>query len=415
MAGQAAAADLGAAGRDVLLVDAQPDAPYDRPPLSKSVLVGAAEDDAVWPRPADWWDEHGVRLALGTRVTSVDPVGRTVLTDTGDTLSWSALVLATGSQPRRLGVPGEELPGVVCVDELTGADACARALADTARPVRRVVVVGAGFVGCEAAAALRGTGREVTVLETVAQPLVHAVGTEVAAWFRDLHARHGVPIRTGTTVLALEPGPGGRVGAVSASAGTLPADLVVVAVGATPRLDLAVATGCAVQSAGAGRPAAVLVDDRLRTSVPDVYAGGDIAAYPSRFAAPPGRDAPVPYRCPHYNVAVGHGRTIAAAILGGGQPYDDVPTWWTDQYGLTANVVGTPELADTTLLRGGGGDDLLALYVRDDVLVAGLAVGFAQRKEHAALRRLLAGTEPVAAEDVADPGRSLADLVADRR
>lgn len=371
IAGSAAAAALGQAGADVVLLDAAPHLPYDRPPLSKQVLVGGLGEPGIDLKEPGWWEAHGVDLRCGTAVESVE--GRTLGLAGGDTIAWSSLVLATGGRPRALTVPGSELSGVVSVNDVRGALACAEAL-DTAQ---EVVIVGAGFIGCEAASAIRATGRSVTVLEAGTHPLVHAVGSQVADWLRSLHEEAGVRLLTGAVVEALE-GDGGVKAVHTADGGQHPADLVIVAIGIEPRYGLAEAAGCALDGG-------VLVDDHMRTSVEDVLAVGDIARYPSRFA-------PGPYRCEHYNVAVGHGAAAASTILGEDEPYDALPTYWTDQYGLTVNACGPTELADEVTVEGDlAGRDFLATYRRDGEVVAGLACG--HRREYRALRRGLASLD----------------------
>lgn len=275
-----------------------------------------------------------------------------------------------GGNPRALTVPGGELSGVVSVNDVGGALACAAALG----AAQEVVIVGAGFIGCEAASAIRATGRSVTVLEAGPHPLAHAVGGEIADWFRSLHEEAGVRLETGVAVEALE-GDASVTAVRTADGGRHPADLVIVAIGIEPRYGLAASAGCDLDEG-------VTVDAHMRTSVPDVLAVGDIARFPSRFA-------PGPYRCEHYNVALGHGAAAAGTILGEDEPYDALPTYWTDQHGLTVNACGPTELADEVSIEGDVGErDFLATYMREGSVIGGLACG--HRREYRSLRRSLA-------------------------
>lgn len=406
VAGSAAASALAAGGAPVVLLDADPHQPYDRPPLSKEVAVGAEDGAADALHPPGWWEAQGVDLRVGTRVTGVDPADRIVHLASGETVPWSWLVLATGGRARRLGCPGADLAGVHTVTDLGGAEATAAALADLGHPVRDVVVIGAGFLGCEVAAAVVRTGRAVTVLEAGPQPLVGAVGSAVADWLLGVHRAEGVDLRVGVAVEALEGD--GRVTAVRVADGTVvPADLVVVAIGITLDLSLAEGAGCTLDRG-------VVVDHHLRTSVEGVLAVGDVARYPCPWAGTDAAGEPVGYRCEHDAVAIGHGaaaaRTVLAARAGAAsEPYADLPTWWTQQYDLVVNGVGCPETADAVVLRGSQADaDFVAAYFRDDLMVGGVACG--QRRELRSLRRVLARRAVVRTADLADPTTSFRDL-----
>ena len=366
IAGSATAAALAEAepAVEVVLLDAWPHRPFDRPPLSKKVLVDGLGEDGCSLKPEGWWAEHGVDLRTSTRVLDIDVDAHTLALDDGSSQAWSSLVLATGGRPRGLPVEGADLPGVCSVNDLDGALACADQLASA----EQVVVIGAGFVGCEAAAAIRRAGRSVTVLEAGPRPLEHAVGAQVADWLLGLHRAEGVDIRVGTGVTAIDGDD--HVRSVSTADGTQHrADLVIVAIGIELTLDLAVAAGCAVADG-------VTVDDRLRTSVPGVLAVGDIARFPSRFAGLDEDGAPLSYRCEHYNVAVGHGAAAARTILGQDGPYDDLPSWWSDQYDLVLDGIGLTEGADAIAVDGNLDDhDFLVTYSRAGKPVGGLACG----------------------------------------
>lgn len=240
-----------------------------------------------------------------------------------------------------------------------------------------------------------------TVLEAGSRPLVHAVGTTVADWICSLHDAAGVDLQVGVAVEAFEGDTGVRA-VRTQDGGHHRADLVIMAIGIELRLDAAGSAGCTIDSG-------VVVDDRSRTSVDGVLAVGDIARFPCRFAGSTADGFPTPYRCEHYNVALGHGAAAARTILGEDTSYDDLPTYWTDQYELTVNGCGPTELADEVLLRGHPDDhDFVAAYLRNGRLIAGLACG--QRREYRSLRRLLQRGVPVTSADLTDPDVTFADL-----
>lgn len=393
--GHAAAVALGDAGTEVVLLDASPHLPYDRPPLSKHVLTGGGDASSVTLTPDDWWAAHHVQVVTGARV--VDIGDHRATTATGDTYPWSSLILATGAAPRLLPIAGAELTGVRCVNDLDGALACAA----TIDAVEQVVIIGAGFIGCEAAAALRRVGKRVTLVDAAPRPLGHAVGETIADWFTAVHRDEGVELRFGLGIEAFV-GDDHVRGVRCTSGEVLDADLVIVAVGVVLQLDLARAAGCVIDDG-------VVVDPYLRTSRDGVFAIGDIASVPSRFVDASAERTPARYRSEHYNVAVAHGTAVANTLLGDGVPFDALPTFWTDQYDVTVNGAGPTERADDMVVRGSLDDrDFLALYFTAGRLRAGLACG--QRREYRALRKLLERGDLVHRDAVADPAVPLASL-----
>ncbi|KGM16403.1 hypothetical protein N867_00780, partial [Actinotalea fermentans ATCC 43279 = JCM 9966 = DSM 3133] len=240
----------------VTVVGAEPHAPYERPLLSKGYLLGTQQRDEAFVHPPPWYPEHDVELRTGVAVTAVDRAAGQVLLDDGTRLPYDHVVLATGARPRRLDVPGADLPGVRYLRRLEDADRLLAAFGE--RP--RVVVVGGGWIGLETAVAAREAGLEVTVLESGPVPLGRVLGPEMAQVFADLHRAHGVDLRTGVSVAAIEADRHGRVGGVRLGDGSLvPAGLVVVGVGAEPEVALAEAA-CLEVADG------VVVDEHLRTA-----------------------------------------------------------------------------------------------------------------------------------------------------
>jgi 3-phenylpropionate/trans-cinnamate dioxygenase ferredoxin reductase subunit len=242
----------------VTVVGREPHPPYERPPLTKGFLTGADPLDAAFPHDAGWYDDHRVRLLTGTEAVRLDREAGTVALDSGEALGYDALLLVTGASPRVPDVPGAETAHYV----RTIADA--ERLKAALEGGGRVAIVGGGWIGLEVAAAARGHGCEVTVLEQLELPLGRVLGTDVATYLRDLHARNGVDVRTGVTVSAIAPD------GVETSTGRVPADVVVVAVGVAPDTGLAAGAGLEVDNG-------IVVDEHLRTADPRILAAGDVA------------------------------------------------------------------------------------------------------------------------------------------
>jgi NADPH-dependent 2,4-dienoyl-CoA reductase/sulfur reductase-like enzyme len=337
LAGAKAAETLRAEGFDgrVVIVGAEAELPYERPPLSKGYLNGTAARDSAAVHDKSWYDVHEVDLRTGVRATGLDPVTHRVMLETGEELPYAKLLLATGSSARRLPVPGAELDGVRYLRTLADAD---RLLADFSGGGRDVVIIGAGWIGLEAAAAARHHGNAVTVLEPQPTPLHAVLGAQMGEVFARLHRSQGVDLFPRTTVRELR-GTGGRVGSVvtDGSAG-LAADVVLVGVGAIPNVELAAAAGLEVDNG-------VVTDHALRTSAPDVFAAGDVAAV---FTPLYGRHV----RVEHWANALNQGPAAARSMLGQEVRYDRVPYFFTDQYDLGMEYSGLGGPGDTVVTRG---------------------------------------------------------------
>jgi 3-phenylpropionate/trans-cinnamate dioxygenase ferredoxin reductase subunit len=337
LAGAKAAETLrgeGFSGR-VVLVGEEELLPYERPPLSKDFLLGRKPLEKAYVHDAKWYDENQVELLLGRRATAIDPDAHTVTLDGDESLSYDKLLLATGSRVRTLNVPGNDAEGVHYLRRAPQAEA----LLDAFRATPRVVVVGAGWIGLEVAAAAREHGCPVTVVEVDRLPLRRVLGDEVAALFRDLHLAHGVDFTfdVGVREFAVD---GGRVRAVVLDNGTeLPADLVVVGVGIVPNTDLGEAAGLTVDNG-------IVADSSLRTSDPDIYACGDVVSWHHKLIG--GR-----IRVEHWSNALNGGPAAARSMLGQSVDYDRLPYFFTDQYDLGMEYSGwvTPEDYDTVVFR----------------------------------------------------------------
>jgi len=360
LAGAKAAETLRTEGFDgpVVLVAGEPEVPYERPPLSKDYLLGKADRESPRVHAAEWYGEHDVELRTGVMATELDPAGHRLTLDTGEELAYARLLLATGSSARRLPVPGADLDGVRYLRTFADSD---RLLADLSGGGRRVVIVGAGWIGLEVAAAARAHGNEVTVVEPQPTPLHAVLGAEMGAVFARLHRAHGVDLFTDTTVREFR-GASGRVETVATDAHAgLPADLVVVGIGAVPNVDLAAAAGLEVDNG-------VVTDHALRTSAPDVFAAGDVA---SSFHPLFGRYV----RVEHWANALNGGPAAARSMLGQEVTYDRVPYFFTDQYDLGMEYSGLGGPADTVVTRGDPDDGaFIAFWTSGGRITAGMNV-----------------------------------------
>jgi 3-phenylpropionate/trans-cinnamate dioxygenase ferredoxin reductase component len=375
LAGARAAETLRAEGFDgrVVLFGAEAHLPYERPALSKGYLQGTAEVPFV--HPAEWYVQQDVDLRLGTRVTALDPAAHEVETADGDRLRYTKLLLATGSSVRRLA-------DAATLRTLDDSDRLRAAL----RPGARVVIVGAGWIGLEVAAAARVAGAEVTVLEQAPAPLLAALGPEMAAVFARLHVEHGVDLRCGVTVRAV------KSDAVLLDDETVPADLVVAGIGVTPDVDLARAAGLAVDNG-------VVVDEHLRSSAPDVWAAGDVANAYHPFA---GRHV----RVEHWANALHQPVVAAQAMLGKDAVYDRLPYFFTDQYDLGMEYTG---FGGGEVVVRGDEREFVAFWLRDGRLTAAMNVNVWTGVPEIARRLIRSGTrlDPAA---LADPAVPLEDM-----
>ena len=341
---------------DIVLFAAEQHLPYERPPLSKGYLLGNDERDKVFVHDASWYVEHDVDVRVGTEVEAIDPGGHTV-TAGGSTTSFAKLLLATGASPRRL----------PAADESGGPVAYLRVIEDTERlkdafrEGARIAVLGAGWIGLEAASAARAAGADVTVLESLDLPLLRVLGPEVAAVFADLHREHGVDLRLGAKVSGFERSGDGITLTVDAG-DPVEADLLLVGIGVGPNTALAEAAGLDVDNG-------VLVDQHLRTSAPDVLAAGDVA---NAWHPVLGRRV----RVEHWDNAIQQGKAAARSMLGEDVSYDRLPYFFTDQYDLGMEYVGHADPADVdeVVIRGDTTGDRVftAYWVKDGTVVAGM-------------------------------------------
>lgn len=364
LAGASAAGELRAKGfsGEVVLIGKEPHRPYELPALSKGVLLGDASDPD-WVHDEDFYAKNDIDLRLSTTVAEIRLGDRVVIDDSGARQSYDRLLLATGSRPRTLSVPGSDLEGVRTLRTLDNS----RSLLAALTPGTRVVIIGAGWIGCEVASAARKHEAEVTVVERLPLPLHQVVGDTIAAVFRDLHTEHGVTWRFDSGVAELT-GDGDRVSGVRLEDGsTLPADVVVVAIGAVPRVELAHAAGLELSDSVPG--GGVDTDAALRTSAPDVFAAGDIAAhFHPRFNRR--------IRVEHWANAKDQGTHVAGNLLDAGEPYTASPYFFSDQYDLGMEVRGLANpFRDELVVRGDlSSREFIAFWLRDGSVRAAMNV-----------------------------------------
>ena len=372
-------------GGPVVLIGEETERPYERPPLSKDYLLGKAEREAIYVHPAGWYAEHDVELRLGTTVTAVYPAAHEVTLADGSRIGYAKLLLATGSSPRRLPVPGADLDGVHYLRRVADSDR----IKETFAAASRVAVIGAGWIGLETTAAARLAGVEVTVLEAAELPLLRVLGREVAEVFADLHREHGVDLRLGVQVAEITGSDGRADGVRLADGSHIPAEAVIVGVGITPNSQLAEAAGLEVRNG-------IVTDAGLRSSDPDIYATGDVA---NAYHPPLGRHI----RVEHWANALNQPQAAARAMLGQDVAYDLVPYFYTDQYDLGMEYAGYVEPGgyDQVVFRGDvQRREFIAFWLASGRVLAGMNVNVWDVNE--AIQAVVRGGRAVDAARLAD-------------
>jgi 3-phenylpropionate/trans-cinnamate dioxygenase ferredoxin reductase subunit len=326
----------------IVLVGDEPHLPYNRPPLSKKFLSGELERERLLLRSPQFYEQAGVETRLGVPVTAIDRGDRRLRLGDGSELNYDKLLLCVGSRPRMLESPGHDLAGIHCLRTIADVEAIRADLA----AARRLVVVGAGYVGLEAAASARHLGIDVTVLEMADRPLNRVVAPLLSDFYLRRHEREGVRIHCGASVTAFEGD--GRVRAVVCGDEAYPADLVIVGVGILPDVSLAAAAGIRCENG-------VWVDEQCQTSDPNIWAAGDCTNHPSvRY----GRRV----RLESVDNAVEQGRVSAVNMSGGQARHEHVPWFWSDQYDIKLQIAGLSQGYDQAVLRGNPESGSFALY-----------------------------------------------------
>lgn len=379
-------------GGSIAMIGREPELPYERPPLSKEYFAREKSFERLYIRPAAFWADKAVEMHLGVAATAVDPAAKRLTLSDGRTVEYGKLVWATGGEPRRLACSGADLAGVHAVR--TRAD-CDQLMGEIDGGARNIVVIGGGYIGLEAAAVLTKLGCRVTLLEALPRVLARVAGPELSAFYEVEHRTHGVDLHTGVAVDCLV-GTGRVDGVKLADGSILPADAVIVGIGIVPAVEPLLAAGAAGSNG-------VDVDDHCRTSLPDIYAIGDCAAFENVHAGG------IRIRVESVQNANDQATCVARAITGDAQPYAAFPWFWSNQYDLKLQTAGLSGGHDRTVLRGDPAARSFAVaYLKDGRLIAIDAVNSV--KDYVQGRKLIeagARPDPAALADTAVPLKEL--------
>ena len=393
LAGAKAAEELRGRGFDghVVLIGAEPDRPYERPPLTKDYLRGESPREKGYVHDANFYTDHEIELLTSTTVATLDPGASRITLADGRELGFDRLLLTTGAEPRRISVPGADLAGVHYLRSLADCDQ----LRDRIDAGGHAVVVGAGWIGSEFAASARQRGLQVTVIDPLALPNERIFGPEIGAFYRDVHAQQGVELLLGDGVESFE-GDGAVSRVRTAGGRAVDCDFVVVGIGVLPRVELAEDAGLAVDNG-------VVVDERLQTSVPNVFAAGDIARASHPFFGER-------IRVEHWANALNQGPAAARAMLGEPVSFDRIPYFFSDQYDVGMEYSGYAPHWDKVVFRGNRDDgEFIAFWLQDDHVIAGMNVNVWDVNEHVqALIRSGQAVDVAALTDSDTPLESLA-------
>jgi 3-phenylpropionate/trans-cinnamate dioxygenase ferredoxin reductase subunit len=395
LAGAKSAETLRTEGFDgrVVLIGEETERPYERPMLSKEYLRGEKPAAKLYVHDEGFYADNDIELLTGTHVASVDLEAREVTLQDGSRIRYSRLLLSTGAAPRRLPLPGADLPGVRYLRQMGDSDALRAAITAASR----VVVIGAGWIGSEVAASARQLGAEVAIIAPEAVPLERVLGPEVGAVYRDLHAEHGVDLHLSTQIESIVGG-GAAQGVRTTDGSVIEGDLVVMGVGVSPRDELARDAGLTLENG-------IVVDEFLRTSAPDVFAAGDVAAtwnpmYNRRI------------RMEHWANALNQGQTAAHNMLSQDShvtAYGKLPYFYSDQYDLGMEYNGYAADWDRVVLRGdAAGREFLAFWLKDGRVLAGMNANIWDAGDD--IKALVRGGAIVEADRLADPSVPLGDL-----
>ena len=376
------------------VIGAEDQLPYERPPLSKSYLQGKSKLADAQVHTREWYDDNAVDLRLATTVTAVRPGAHEIELAGGETIGYGALLLATGSTPRRLPVPGADAAAVLTLRRVEDSDV----IRETFGADRRLAIIGGGWIGLEVAATARKAGTEVTIIEATAAPLLPVLGADLARVFATLHTDHGVTLHTDARVAEIVTTDGRASGVRLADGTVVPADAVVVGIGAAPNTGLAEQAGLAVDNG-------VLVSAALRSSDPDIYAVGDIANAEHPFIG-------TRIRVEHWANALNQPAVAAAAMLGNAASYDALPYFYTDQYDLGMEYVGyaPPGSYSQVVVRGDlPAREFVAFWLdAESRVLAGMNVNVWDVTDP--IKALIRSGNAMTASLLADPGILLEDL-----
>jgi 3-phenylpropionate/trans-cinnamate dioxygenase ferredoxin reductase component len=395
LAGAKAAEELREHGFDgsIVLVGAEDERPYERPPLSKDYLRGESEREKAYVHAADYYHRHEIELISGSKVTALDLGAAFVRLEDGRELNYDRLLLSTGAEPRRLSIPGAELEGIHYLRTLADCDA----LRERLDAAHRVAVIGAGWIGSEVAASARTRGLEVTLIDPLTLPNERIFGVEVGEFYRDVHAAHGVDLMLGDGLAAFEGD--GSVQRVRTSGGRgVECDFAVVGIGVVPRVELAGDAGLEIDDG-------IVVDEQLRTSAENVFAAGDVTNawhpfYGQRI------------RVEHWANALNQGPAAAKAMLGESVSYDRIPYFYSDQYDVGMEYSGYAPSWDQVVFRGNReAGEFVAFWLQDGRVIAGMNVNVWDVNE--AVQTLIRSRQPVEVSALTDPDTPLESLAGD--
>lgn len=374
----------------IILIGDEAHRPYERPATSKDLLSGGIDLDRVFLKRGSFYEDKGITLRLGARVDSIDRAARVVRTTDGEAIPYGKLVIATGARARTLQVPGADLDGVFYLRTLDDSQAIGARLG----PGKRLAIVGGGYIGLEVAASARKLGCSVTLVEAQERLLARVVAAEVAEFYESVHRAAGVDIHFGVVLQGFV-GDGSVTGVRLTDGTEIPADVVVVGIGAVPNTELAAAAGLAVENG-------IVVDDCGRTADPDIFAIGDATNHPNEILGKRLRLESVP-------AAMGQARAAASAILGTPKPFHELPWFWSDQYDIKLQIVGLSEIGDEVVLRGDPASrKFAAYYLRKGVIVAVNAIN--SGKDFIGSKKLILEKRQPDPARLADPETPLANV-----
>jgi 3-phenylpropionate/trans-cinnamate dioxygenase ferredoxin reductase subunit len=395
LAGAKAAEELRARGFDgrLLLIGSESERPYERPPLSKDYLRGESPREKTYVHEPKFYEEHQIELLTSTTVAALDPGASRITLADGRELGFDRLLLTTGAEPRRIAIPGADLDGVHYLRSLADCDQ----LRERIDAGGHVVVVGAGWIGSEFAASARQRGLEVSVIDPLALPNERIFGAEIGSFYRDVHAQHGVELLLGDGVESFEGN--GAVSRVRTARGrTVDCDFVVVGIGVVPRVELA-------QEAGLEIDNGVLANERLQTSVPEVFAAGDIVRAWHPFFGER-------IRVEHWANALNQGPAAAQAMLGEPVSFDRIPYFFSDQYDVGMEYSGYAPHWDEVVFRGRRDDgEFIAFWLRDGAVVAGMNVNVWDVNQH--VQALIRSRQMVDVAALIDSDTPIESLIGD--
>jgi 3-phenylpropionate/trans-cinnamate dioxygenase ferredoxin reductase subunit len=392
LAGAKAAEELRSQGFDgrVVLLGAESERPYERPPLTKDYLRGESEREKAYVHAAGFYAENDIELETATAVAAIDPAGARVTLADGRALDFDRLLLATGAEPRRTSIDGGALDGVYYLRTLADCDVLRERLDGGGR----VVVVGAGWIGSEFGASARQRGLDVTIVDPLALPNERIFGPEIGAFYRDVHIKHGVEMVLGDGVEALVGET--AVKAVRTSGGCeIDCDFVVVGIGIVPRVELGEAAGLDVHDG-------ILVSPSLETSAPNVFAAGDVASAQHPFYGER-------IRLEHWANALNQGPAAARSMLGQATSYDRIPYFYSDQYDVGMEYSGYAPKWDEVVFRGErDSGEFIAFWLKDQRVIAGMNVNVWDVNEH--IQALIRSRKPIQTSALKDPDTPLEAL-----